>query len=477
MTVQFQKKLLGQHPPRFIVDLNALRGFIQQFSNLLVILRNRITGVRLELQQLHGPAGPRPPSVQGGPPGPPGPPHMGQMGQGQLGVPGQPQHGVGVGLPNQPPVPPQGLGRVPTPLGMGRVPTPQQGYPRVPTPAQQFPPTPLLNSAEQMPPPLVPAQQHKRKVSENMQSPAAAAVGSPHTPAPAAAASPQTPQTPKPKPKPRPKVPRRKSVVQPAPAVEDKDSKDVSIAESSTSAASTSNLNKGNKRPREEEPAIAAASPKRAKADWEGPPSDVQERRVKAAEEAPRDDAAAADFVDDMMRQFASYEGDTAPLVSGINAILASVMPGGAGGVGGGIEVGKDDGAGLDGNGGLGADDIFDFSQYLDFDAGLGTGNGAGTVGATPELVHGSSANPSPESGSEPEAGVGGAPASNATGSSDKTPGGLGELTFGTLDDPLHTGFWSEIDGGETSYYHGNPGWRYDGAMAASEQPWAISTS
>ncbi|KZV67441.1 hypothetical protein PENSPDRAFT_754936 [Peniophora sp. CONT] len=76
MVVQFQKKLLEQYPARFIVDLNALRGFVTKFSNLLVILRNRITGVQLELQQLHGADGPRPtPSQQGGPPIPPGLPH------------------------------------------------------------------------------------------------------------------------------------------------------------------------------------------------------------------------------------------------------------------------------------------------------------------------------------------------------------------------------------------------------------------
>lgn len=280
MTVQFQKKLLGQHPARFIVDLDALRGFIEQFSNLLVILRNRITGVRLELQQLHGPAGPRPPSQRGGPPGPPESSHMGQMDQ-QLGLSGQQQHGVG--LQNQPPVPPQGLGRVSTSQGMGRVSTPlQMMQARVPT-------------------------------------------------------------------------------------------------------ASTST--KGNKRPHEDDPVTAAVGPKRAKADWEGLPSDVQERRVEAAEEAPRDDAAAADFLDDRRRHFLPFKRDVAPLVSGLNAMSASVMPSGEG-----EGEGEKDESGLES--GLGADDLFDSSQYLGFDDGLGTGGngGAGTVGATPEFVLGSSA-------------------------------------------------------------------------------------
>ena len=124
----------------------------------------------------------------------------------------------------------------------------------------------------------------------------------------------------------------------------------------------------------------------------------MQEQRAKAAEEAPRDDAAAAEFVDDMVRQFAIFEGDAAPL-NGINAIRAQV------GVEGGS--GRDDG---------GADDVFNFSSYLDFDSRL-EGSGAGTVGVTPELVHGSSATPSPESGSEPE------PAAPASKSREKTNG------------------------------------------------------
>ncbi|VDB84742.1 unnamed protein product [Peniophora sp. CBMAI 1063] len=465
MKLTFQKRLVSQAEPRFIVDLNELRGYIQQFSNLLVILTNRIAAVRMELQQLHG-IGPRPGSTQQlGPPGPPGPPN--RMGP-TLGVPGQqPPH---IGLPGQPPTPQ--LGRVPTP--QHRAPTPQQQMNhRVPTP--QFPPTPLMNSAEAMPPPLPPnvaAKQHVRKPSD-MQSPAG---GSPHTPAPANAASPQTPQTPKQKPKPKPKVQRRKSTVQApaAAAAEQTDDKKDVLAESS-SAASTSTAKTGNKRPREEDAtaiAAAAASPKRAKADWEGAPSDAQEQRAKAAEEAPKDDAAAANFVDNMMREFAQFEGDTAPFVSGINAILASVLPGADGAAAVGSSGVKEEGADL---GGL--DDTFDFSQYFDFDGGqLGAGvGGGGTVGATPELVHGSSANPSPESGSEPEAGSNNAAvAAASTGpSSDKTPGSL-DLGF---DDPLHVGAWSEIDGGETSYYHGGVGWRWDQPMSASEQPWAISTS
>lgn len=455
MTVTFQKRILQQHPPRYIVDLNQLRGFIQQFSNLLVILRNRITAVRLELQQLHG-MQPRPASTQQqfpGPP-PPGPPVPGHMMQQQLAVPGQQPHV----LPGQQPP----TGRVPTP--QHRVPTPQQMNHRVPTP-MNYPPTPVNSMNDQMPPPLPPnvaAKQnnHQRKVSDvPMQSPAA---NSPHTPAPANAASPQTPQTPKNKPKPKPKIKRKQSTTTAPTAVEEKKE----AAESSTAAASTSTAatKTGNKRPREEDTAAPVASPKRTKTDWEGPPSNTQEQRAKAAEEAPKDDEAASEFVDDMMRQFAQFEGDATPLVSGINAILATVMPGAAGADG---AVGA---SGLEGDStDILGDDLFDFSQYLDFDAGLGTG----TVGATPELVHGSSANPSPESGSEAEGAANAAPASSA---SDKTPGSL-DLGFGALDDPLHIGAWSEIDGGETSYYHGGVGWRWDAPMPTTDQPWAISTS
>ncbi|VDC07208.1 unnamed protein product [Peniophora sp. CBMAI 1063] len=54
VTVSLQKRLVLQPEPRFILDQNTLRGYIQQFANLLVIITYRIDAVRLELQQLHG---------------------------------------------------------------------------------------------------------------------------------------------------------------------------------------------------------------------------------------------------------------------------------------------------------------------------------------------------------------------------------------------------------------------------------------
>ncbi|VDC07216.1 unnamed protein product [Peniophora sp. CBMAI 1063] len=53
MTFELQRKLATQHPPRFIIDLNMLRGFIQNWSNLLTMMRNRSAAVRLEFQAMH----------------------------------------------------------------------------------------------------------------------------------------------------------------------------------------------------------------------------------------------------------------------------------------------------------------------------------------------------------------------------------------------------------------------------------------
>ncbi|VDC07211.1 unnamed protein product [Peniophora sp. CBMAI 1063] len=54
LTVAFQKRLVLQSEPRFIVDQNTLLGYLQLFSNFLVIIHNRTAAVRLELKQLHG---------------------------------------------------------------------------------------------------------------------------------------------------------------------------------------------------------------------------------------------------------------------------------------------------------------------------------------------------------------------------------------------------------------------------------------
>jgi len=83
----------------------------------------------------------------------------------------------------------------------------------------------------------------------------------------------------------------------------------------------------------------------------------------------------------------------------------------------------------------------------------------------TPDLVHSSETNPSPESGSEGDL-------LGITGSPDKTK--IDEL--GDRSDPLRLGSLREIDGGESAYYQGGD-WKWEGSMPTLDQPWAIFTS
>ncbi|KZV63112.1 hypothetical protein PENSPDRAFT_657601 [Peniophora sp. CONT] len=119
---------------------------------------------------------------------------------------------------------------------------------------------------------------------------------------------------------------------------------------------------------------MAGAHQRRVKADWEGA---TQELSAKASEGViGRGDAAAVDFLCDMMRQFASFEGHGAQLVDGmsIEAILA-VMSGPGDGKGS---------SGVSDEGALGPDDKYDFDQQLllDFEAWERGENDGDTVGA-----------------------------------------------------------------------------------------------
>ena len=106
-------------------------------------------------------------------------------------------------------------------------------------------------------------------------------------------------------------------------------------------------------------------------------------------------------------------------------------------------------------------DEFIEFFDFTSYDALAD--DDSGSKAPTPELVPSSSANPSPESGSE----------ADAVGHSLNVDLKIGD--FLDLSDPLRLGPWKEIDGGEAAY-HLQPDWKWDSSMPISDQPWAVFT-
>lgn len=107
-----------------------------------------------------------------------------------------------------------------------------------------------------------------------------------------------------------------------------------------------------------------------------------------------------------------------------------------------------------------GADEFVEFFDFSLFETEA-VDDDEGSKAPTPDLVP-SSANPSPESGSEADA------AHQA-------------LTFSDFkteepSDPLRLGIFKEVDGGESAYFQSTE-WKWDSPMTTLEQPWAIFTS
>jgi hypothetical protein len=108
--------------------------------------------------------------------------------------------------------------------------------------------------------------------------------------------------------------------------------------------------------------------------------------------------------------------------------------------------------------------DFFDFSQCEPDEPVAST-----SKLDTPELVHGSSTNPSPESVAETPKGEHAAVASAKAKDAVKIADDIGG------PNPLSLGVWGEINGGEPAFYD-HPGWKWEGDMTVLETPWAISS-
>jgi hypothetical protein len=216
-----------------------------------------------------------------------------------------------------------------------------------------------------------------------------------------------------------------------------------------------------------------APSPKKAKTEWEGEPSEALVKRQQEIDNIKTDDDAAAFF--DRMKELFDMTASTDneihhDIASTLGQILAGVAqdPADAAATAAALSV---HGAGDAGppptalSPHLGpANDAF--SEYIDFSSFTTLEDEDNDSKApTPDLVPSSETNPSPESGSEGDL-------LGSTGSPDKTK--IDEP--GDRSDPLRLGAFGEIDGGESAYYQTSE-WKWDGPMHTLEQPWAIFTS
>jgi hypothetical protein len=407
-SVKTQLEEFKKPNPRYVLELHTIRGMIQEADNM-------DKGLKAVIQRT----------------------------QAHLMAPG--------GIPSVPQPPPQ------PPSAAGNA----LFAPPVPLPA---PPAPAVSR----PPHAPPLQTHRKKPSQ-----AQAAISTPtpppmptaSTPTPQAgtpgitAPSPQTPKSPKGKAAAKPKAPTRRkgstkanNVETPTPAH--------TVASTPTSSTPV-DAKGGGKRVRDDDtdaptPGVSSApSPKRVKPDWEGPPNEEARKRDEQAKNVKTDEQAMALF--EHVTKFIDENPESAEAASNALDAILRTYPSAP-------DMDDPTMAPSFSFGDLpptspphpiGHDIFVDYINYSAFDD------------PTPELVAGSSTNPSPESASDQDH-----PHTGRPGPSPQISNAKPDDTY----DLLRPGMWKEIAGGDTMF-HQAQGWKWEGQMVTPDQPWAISTS
>ena len=407
VSARAQLEELKKPNPRYVLELHTIRGMIQEADNMDKGLKTVLAGLGIRSQ---GPM-----------------------------------------MPSTPQPPPQ-----PTPA------TAAQFAPSVPPTAPSAPTT--------VPRPPHAATLHRKKQSQSqplgmtLSSPTPPLIPSTSTPTPQVttpgitAPSPQTPKSPKPKPAPKAKQPPRRkvsaktnSVGTPTPAP----------APSTPTSSAPVDGKGGAKRVREDEtdaptPGVQSApSPKRAKPDWEGPPNEEARKRDEEAENVKTDEQANALF--EHLAKLIDENPESAEAASNaLDAILRTcptapemddsrVAP----------SLNFPDLQPMSPSHPVGQDFFGDYIDYSAFDDT-----------PTPDLVAGSSTNPSPESASDQDH-----PHTNRAGSSPQIRNGKKNDAYEFLPPAA----WREISGVDTMF-HQAQGWKFDGTLDAPDSAWAISS-
>ena len=333
---------------------------------------------------------------------------------------------------------------------------------------QSVPPTaPPATAPVSRPPhaaPLPPTHRKKPSQAQAISTPTPSPIPVASTPTPQAATpgitapSPQTPKSPKGKAAPKPKPPTRRK-----PSTKANGGETPTPAHTVTSTPTSStpvDAKSGGKRARDDDTdapisgATSAPSPKRVKPDWEGPPNEEARKRDEQAENVKTDDQAMKLF--EHVTKFIDENPESAEAASNaLDAILRTYPSG----------PDMDDATIPPSSFSFGdlpptspphppGNDIFlDYINYSAFDD------------PTPELVAGSSTNPSPESASDQDHPGRAGPSPQI---SNTKPDDTHEL--------LRPAMWKDIAGGDLMF-HQAQGWKWEGQMDTPDQPWAISTS
>ena len=404
-----QLEELKKPNPRYVLELHTIRGMIQEADNM-------DKGLKAVLQNLKT----------------------------------QQAHVMAHGVPSAPQPPPQPPSASTSALFSQSV---------VPT----APPAIAPVSRPPHAPPLQPA--HRKKPSQ------ARAISTP-TPPPIAVASTPTPQAATPSitapSRQTPKSPKGKAAPKAKPTVRHKASTKAASVETptpthtfaSTPTSSTALDGKGGaKRAREDDtdaptPGFTSApSPKRMKPDWEGQLNEEARKRDEQAENVKTDDQAMKLF--EHVTKFIDENPESSEAASNaLDAILRTypsapdmddvTIP---------SSFSFDDLPPTSPPYPTGNDMFLDYINYSTFDA------------PTPELVAGSSTDPSPESACDQD--------------HPSHAGPSPQIPNAKLDDThelLRPAMWKDIAGGDLMF-HQAQGWKWEGQMDAPDQPWAISTS
>jgi len=194
------------------------------------------------------------------------------------------------------------------------------------------------------------------------------------------------------------------------------------------------------------------------KSDWEGPPNEDARKRDEQAENVKTDEQAQAFF--ETVTKFIDENPESAEAASNaLDEILRTYPP-----------APDIDDATMASSFNFGdlpptspphplVNDVF--GEFIDISVFDDT--------PTPDLVAGSSTNPSPASTSDQDH-----PHTGHAGSSPQIPNVKAEDS--TYEDLLRPGVWKEIAGGD-AMYHQTPGWKWEGHMDTPDQAWPISTA
>jgi len=347
---------------------------------------------------------------------------------------------------------------------------PQARPPNAGPSAQQHPP--MVTSLR--PPPVSLQPPIKRGTKAHQPS---GSVGIVSTPSPVPTQSASTPAASAPTPTasspPATKSPKARAPPKAKPAR--RTSKAVPVTTPATEPVASSSANA--KRQREEEAAVNSlgtssgdianepSPPKRAKTEWDSPPSEELQRKNEAAENIKTEEEASV-FMEQITELIKSAGVEQSALTTDISETLDMILKG----YGSVPDSSDNAGAMLLGE----SRNIREltppvssnesFEEFIDFSFGALDEEENTSKAPTPDLVPSSSTGPSPESNTESEA-----PNHNFLSASSS----IGEHKLEDMSDPLRLGLWKDIDGGEAGYYQSND-WKWDSPMNSLDQAWAI---